>query len=88
MREISAEKYTIILGRGKENYFEYIPVKISKELPKEFSERFPDEAVTGKFHIMRLYPNNNPFPSRVIGKIVHNVFYIFYIDIKGKLYEH
>ena len=88
MRELSKEKYTVISGRGKEVGFECIPVKISKKIPAEFSERFPTEAITGKFNVMRLYTNNNPLPSRIIGKLVRNVFYIFYIDIKGKLYKH
>lgn len=89
MRELSETKFTIISASwGREKGFENVPVDIKKTVPLEFVERFPGSMVGKKFHIMRLYPNNNPTPSRIIGKIVHNVFYIFFIDIKGNLYKH
>lgn len=88
MRELSREKYTVILNRPKEVGFEYESIEISKDIPCGFSERFPSDSAIKKFHIMRLYTNNNPLPSRIIGKIIRNVFYIFYIDINGDLYKH
>ena len=34
------------------------------------------------------YKKNNPTPGRIIGKLVNKVFYIFYIDVKGTMYNH
>ena len=49
---------------------------------------FENIKVDGKYTIIRLYPNGNPCNSRIIGKMIHNIFYIFFIDIKGNLYSH
>ena len=64
-------------------------IKISKTISEDFykgkSHRNFDD---GKYAIFRLYTNNNPIVARIIGKLIRNVFYIFFIDIGGKLYSH
>jgi hypothetical protein len=42
---------------------------------------------TDKFAVFRLYPNNNPIPARVIGKLVKNIFYVMFIDLNHELYD-
>ena len=61
-------------------------LKIRKEIPIGFIKDI--EGFDGKYSIFRLYKNNDPTPGRVIGKLVNKVFYIFYIDVKGILYNH
>lgn len=39
------------------------------------------------FWVFRLCPNNNPFPTRIIGKMIDNVFYIMFIDLNHELYS-
>lgn len=41
----------------------------------------------GKFAVFRIHTNNNPLPSRVIGKLINNVFYIMFIDLEHELYK-
>lgn len=56
---------------------------IVKSIPKEFENEI--EKFDGKFIIIRLHKSGK---GRIIGKLVNKVFYIFYIDVKGKLYKH
>ncbi len=88
MRELSAEPLITILNRDKKIGLEFEEIKINKEIPQKFQERFNTKEYNNKFAIMRLYPNNNPILARVIGVIIKNIFYIFFIDIGGKLYNH
>jgi len=61
-------------------------LKIRKEIPTGFINDIED--FDGKYSIFRLYKKNNSTPGRIIGKLVNKVFYIFYIDVKGNLYNH
>lgn len=92
MRELSRDVYTVILSRGKQNAFEFVhPNKLksfNRQIPLKFSARFPEDKYGGKLAIMRLYPNNNPTPARIIGVVIKNVFYVMFIDIKGNIYDH
>lgn len=91
MRELSEVPYNIIISRKKEISFEFEDkdkLKIKKEIPKKFEERFSPKDYNNKLAIMRLYTNNNPIVARIIGTIIKNVFYIFFIDIGGNLYQH
>ena len=68
---------------------EFEKIDIKKEIDKKFYEgnshrNFDDK----KYAIFRLYTNNNPVLGRVIGRLIKNVFYIFFIDIGGNLYKH
>ncbi len=86
IEEISREPFTVVANWGKERGFEIINVKLKKQLNSDFleSERKYDD----KFIIVRLYPHNNPYPSRIIGKLINKIFYILLIDIKGNAYPH
>ena len=91
IRELSTDTYTMILNRGKKIGFEFLEINglgIKKEVPYSFSQRFESKEYNNKLAIMRLYTNNNPIVARVIGVIIRNVYYIFFIDIGGNLYSH
>lgn len=91
LRELSQDVYTTILNRDKKIGLEFIEINelgINKKVPNKFEERFDAKYYNYKLAIMRLYPNNNPIVARVIGVIIKNIYYIFFIDIGGKLYTH
>ena len=91
IRELSNDTYNIIRNRDKKIGLEFIEIKelgIKKQIPSTFEERFTTKEYNNKLAIMRLYPNNNPVMARIIGVIIKNIYYIFFIDIGGKLYSH
>ena len=91
IRELSADTYNIIRNRDKKIGLEFIEIKelgIKKRIPSKFCERFDPKEYNNKLAIMRLYTNNQPILARTIGVIIRNVYYIFFIDIGGKLYSH
>lgn len=91
IRELSNDTYNIIRNRDKKIGLEFIEIKelgIKKQVPLNFEKRFTSKEYNNKLAIMRLYPNNNPINARIIGVIIKNVFYIFFIDIGGNLYKH
>lgn len=85
--ELSKEPYLVVSNWPKNIGFEYIRLDISKDINPDFFKS-SHRVFDGKYHVIRLYTNNNPLPSRIIGKIIRNVFYIFFIDINGDLYNH
>lgn len=91
IRELSTDTYNVIRNRDKKIGLEFIErndLGIKKEIPQKFSTRFEAKEYNNKLAIMRLYSNNNPIVARAIGVIIKNIYYIFYIDIGGKLYLH
>lgn len=91
IRELSDVPYNILLNRDKKVSIEFEyknKLKIRKEIPKKFAERFKEQDYNNKLAIFRLYANNNPIMARIIGVVIKNIFYIFYIDIGGNLYKH
>ena len=86
LMEISKEPYLVVANWDKSIGFENVKVDISKEISPNFEDG--NRRFDGKYTIMRLYTNNNPTPGRIIGKLINHIFYIFYIDPKGKLYNH
>ena len=88
MRELSDEPYVTIMNRDKKLTFEFEEIKVRKEIPKKFSERFNIKDYNNKLAIMRLYTNDNPIMARIIGVVINKIFYIFFIDIGGRLYKH
>ncbi|PEJ57378.1 hypothetical protein CN692_13270 [Bacillus sp. AFS002410] len=88
--ELSTEEYVVIANRPKNIAFEFIDsssfirdVSYNKIFDKaEFRKKSND-----KFAVFRLYPNNNPLPTRIIGKIVNKIFYVMYIDLNHKMYK-
>lgn len=91
LRELSADTYNIIRNRDKKIGLEFVEIKelgIKKEIPAKFKDRFEAKEYNNKLAIMRLYTNNKPILGRIIGVIIKNIYYIFFIDIGGKLYSH
>ena len=91
MIELSAEPYITVSIRGKNTGFETEDIDVldlSKIVPAKFSERFSKTEYNNKITIIRLYTNDNPILARIIGVLINKVFYIFSIDIGGKLYPH
>lgn len=91
IRELSADTYNIIRNRDKKIGLEFVEIKelgIKKEIPSKFKDRFDAKEYNNKLAIMRLYTNNKPILGRIIGVIIKNIYYIFFIDIGGKLYPH
>ena len=86
IQEVSSVTYLELLTWDKYKGIEEERLKINKEIPMRFEKDI--EVFDGKYTIMRLYKNNEPTPGRIIGKAVNRVFYIFYIDSRGKLYNH
>lgn len=89
IRELSGVPYLEMASWDKKIGIEIEKISIKKSISEDFfkgnSHRtFDDE----KYAIFRLYTNNNPIVARVIGKLIRNVFYIFFIDIGGNLYKH
>ena len=84
--DLSKESYLVVASWGKEIGFENIKLDIKKEIMPSFFNG--NRQFDGKYTVIRLYPNNNPFPSRIIGKMINKIFYVFFIDICGNLYKH
>lgn len=85
--ELSKYPYLVISNLGKKRGFEIVNLDIGIEIDPNFYEE-PYRKFNKKYAVIRIYPNNNPLPSRLIGTIVNNIFYIFFIDINGTLYRH
>lgn len=84
--DLSKESYLVVSGWSKEIGFENVPLDIKKEIHPNFTNN--NRKLDGKYTVIRLYTNNNPLPSRIIGKMINKIFYVFFIDIKGDLYDH
>jgi len=89
IRELSSVPYLEMTSWPRSNGIEIEKIDIPKEISSNFfkgnSHRNFDDK---KYAIFRLYTNNNPIVARVIGRIINQVFYIFFIDIGGTLYKH
>lgn len=86
LKELSSEPYLIVSSWDRKKGFENVKVNIKKQIKSEFYGGHRN--FDGNYTIIRLYPNNNPTPGRIIGKMINKIFYIFFIDSKGKLYSH
>lgn len=86
IEEISKEPFEVVSSWGKERGFETINVNLKKQINLEFLQS--SRKYDNKFTIIRLYPHNKPYPSRIIGKLINKIFYILLIDIKGDYYPH
>lgn len=89
-RIIELSENTIIsLGTlGKERGFETIEESNIK-ITAKYSNKFDDneervQTCSDKYYVFRIYPNNNPYPARMIGKWARGLFYIFFIDLEHK----
>ncbi len=89
MRELSEVPYMEVASWNRKIGFEIEQININLSIHSAFFDsnthrNFDDK----KFAIFRLYTNDNPILARVIGKIINKIFYVFFIDIGGNLYNH
>ena len=94
LKWISSKPYAEMIyeyGRHKQKWFEKVSINsIRKRIPSDFRELFPSET-NEKYDVLRVYPSGVPNGTanpRIIGMIKHSVFYIFFLDWDGKLYNH
>lgn len=95
MKFLSEELYAIMIYKyqgNKKTFIEDISTSKIKEIkiPVNFRETHPVET-NEKISIFRIYPAGTPNGSanpRIIGMIKHTIFYVFYIDWQGTLYNH
>lgn len=88
---LSSSNYINILQYDKKKGIEFEDIdkiQLRKQIPAKFKERFHMGKYNNKIAIVRLYPNNNPIMGRIIGVVINNIFYIMFVDINGKLYNH
>lgn len=91
IRFLSSEPYASMIFKyqgDKMRFIENLPLsQIRKQVPHEFREIFPVET-NEKYSVFRVYNAGGPRNSRVIGMIKNTIFYIFFLDWDGKLYDH
>lgn len=90
IEELSSMTYMQLNALHKSKGFEEIKensFSITAEYKKDEFNEGGFRNKSDKFKIIRLYPNNNPLPVRLIGKEANNVFYLLYIDKEHKCYK-
>ncbi|MGV3027079.1 hypothetical protein ACED96_15365 [Clostridium thermobutyricum] len=90
IEELSSMSYMELSSLPKEKGFEDINKNSISISAKFKEEQFNDgdfRNKSDKFRVIRLYPNNNPKPVRLIGKEANNVFYLMFIDKEHKCYK-
>ncbi|MGH2116561.1 hypothetical protein [Aerococcus sp. L_32] len=55
-------------------------------LHTKFQDSVRNELSGEKFWVFRLCPNNNPYPTRIIGKMIDDTFYMMFLDLEHELY--
>lgn len=89
IRELSSVSYLEMLSWDKKKGIEIEKIDIKKKIsPLFFDGNTHRNFESGKYAIFRLYKKDEPILARVIGCLINKVFYIFFIDIGGKLYSH
>ena len=89
IRELSSVPYIELQSWRKNKGIEIERLDINKEIsPAFFKGNSHRNFDNGKYAIFRLYTNDNPILIRVIGCLINKVFYVFFIDVGGKLYSH
>ncbi|EPY2302228.1 Uncharacterised protein [Clostridium sporogenes] len=90
MEELSSITYLQLASMPKSRGFEGIKESSFSIKANYKKEKFNEEDFRNscdKYNIIRLYPNNNPLPVRLIGKLSNNVFYLLFIDKEHKCYK-
>ncbi|MGL5084861.1 MAG: hypothetical protein ACRC68_03960 [Clostridium sp.] len=90
LQELSTETFMQVASYSKNRGFELIDKKSIAIKANYKQVEFEKDGFRNsgtKYHIFRLYPNNNPLPVRLIGKITSNIFYILFIDMDHKTYK-
>lgn len=89
--ELSANDIMAINAQGKKRGFEFIEDKrIAIRAvcnPSFFRSEYIKEFCPAKYCIFRLYPNNNPFAARILGRLINGAFYIHFIDLDHECYK-
>ena len=89
IRELSSVPYLEMASWDKKKGIEIEKINIKKQIsPNFFSGNSHRNFNNGKYAIFRLYKKDEPILARVIGCLINKVFYVFFIDIGGKLYSH
>lgn len=89
IRELSSVTYLEMASWDKKKGIEIEKIDIKKQIsPLFFEGNSHRNFDNGKYAIFRLYKKDDPILARVIGCLINKVFYIFFIDIGGKLYKH
>lgn len=91
---LSSDTYNNMMIKYKGNKKVFIEListdKLDITIPAEFRALYPTET-NEKYGIFRIYsagtPNGTANP-RIIGMIKNTIFYIFFIDWKGNMYNH
>ena len=88
IQELSERPIKDIAMMRKDRGYELINKEdFKKEIctPIQFNDAaYQKRNSSDKFMVLRLYPNNNPLPTRIIGKFCSPVFYVIYIDRNHK----
>lgn len=90
LEELSQETVMVVSSYDKKRGFELLDsraIGISAQFKSTFYNNNRVRDGNGKFVVFRLYPNNNPLPVRLIGRLTNNIFYLFYIDLEHKCYK-
>lgn len=56
------------------------------KLHGKFQDSVRNELSGEKFWVFRLCPNNNPYPTRIIGKMIDDTFCMMFLDLEHELY--
>lgn len=89
LRELSSVPYLEMASWDKKKGIEIEKIDIGKQISSSFFEGNTHRNFdNGKYAIFRLYKKDEPILARVIGCLINKVFYVFFVDIGGKLYGH
>lgn len=95
LKKLSDSQFTSLLAMNKKRGLETLKIsdlsandKIKKmEFDSEFKDSRRNELSGNKLWIFRLCPNNNPYPSRLIGCLIDQTFYLMFFDYNHDLYS-
>lgn len=89
--ELSSCEFINIMNYPKNKGIEFIErnnFNKNVSYKQEFDKvDFRSKESVKKFAVIRLYPNNNPLPTRIIGKLINNIFYVMFIDLNHEMYN-
>ncbi|AGK95193.1 hypothetical protein [Clostridium pasteurianum] len=89
--ELSSMDLVQIHSISKERGLEYIEdkgISIKAKCHPDFSSNeYIKSCCPKKYCIIRIYPNNNPTPSRILGRLIGHAFYIHFIVMDHKCYK-
>lgn len=87
--KMSQCSYVELMNMRKNIGLESIPdhqIPKANVLKKKLEVADKDKHCSDKFFVFRIYPNNNPLPARVLGKMNNKVFYILGFTLDHSAY--